>query len=125
MRGFGDCYNLIITAETYLRGGTVVDVHALVHRIYEHGYKVDGTTLTTNFFGGLFTLDGIHPTNTGYAVIANEFIRTMNPFLGTNIPEANVGAIFASDPFAQYVTPQTERVVHQPKSKASFCFTLP
>jgi hypothetical protein len=27
---------------------------------------------------GLLSLDGIHPTNTGYAIIANETMRTMN-----------------------------------------------
>ncbi len=97
-------YNLIIAADTFAHGGTVVDIHRLVDNIHQHGYPIDSqTTLTTGFFGGLFSLDGIHPTNTGYGVIANEFIRVMNGYLGTNIPPANLQTIFANDPLSKYV----------------------
>ena len=97
-------YNLIIVADTLAHGGIVVDIHGLVDNIHKHGYSLNSqTTLTTGFFGGLFSLDGIHPTNTGYGVIANEFIRVMNGFLGTTIPAANIPAIFAADPLARYV----------------------
>ncbi len=96
-------YNLVIAVDTWLHGGTLVDVHELVDQIYNNGYKLKETTLTTNFFGGLFSLDGIHPTNTGYGIIANRFIETMNGALGTRIPAADIEKIFASDPLAKYV----------------------
>ena len=57
-----------------------------------------GRTLTTDFMGGLFSLDGVHPTNTGYAIIANEFIKTMNRSLRTNIPYVSVALVSQTDP---------------------------
>ena len=83
-----NCYNLIISVETALHGGVVVDINKLVNNIYANGYTIPNTqtTLATTFLGGLFSLDGIHPSNTGYAIIANEFIRTMDARLGLKIP---------------------------------------
>ena len=49
--------------------------------------------LTTDFLGGIFTLDGIHPTNTGHAVIANEFIRALNQGFDAGIRPFSVGEI--------------------------------
>jgi phospholipase/lecithinase/hemolysin len=91
-------YNSVITAEAAKRHAVVVDLHALVDQIHTNGYNADGQHLTANFLGGLFSLDGIHPTNTGYAVIANQFINTMNSQLHTNIPPVNVDAVAAQDP---------------------------
>lgn len=100
------CYNQTITHYTQQYGGLVVDIHALVDRIYANGYQVAGRTLTTDFFGGLFSLDGIHPTNTGYGIIANEFIAQMNPFLGKHMSPADLVEIFAFDPLRRYATPK-------------------
>lgn len=36
-----------------------------------------------------FSLDGVHPNNGGYALIANEFIKVMNQYLNISIPELN------------------------------------
>jgi lysophospholipase L1-like esterase len=37
----------------------------------------------------IFSLDGIHPSNYGHALIANEFIATMNAEFGLHIPKLN------------------------------------
>ena len=42
--------------------------------------------------GGLFSLDGVHLTPRGYAIIANEFIKATNSTYGSNIPLANVAS---------------------------------
>ncbi len=97
------CYNKAIRQETAAHGGVLVDIEALLSGIYASGYQVGTQTLSTNFFGGLFSLDGIHPTNTGYGIVANEFIRVMNAQMATHIPYADVESIFASDPLAKYV----------------------
>lgn len=99
------CYNEIIVDDTKAYGGLVVDIHALVDRIYENGYPVANRTLTTDFLGGLFSLDGVHPTNTGYGIIANEFITHMNSFLGKNMQQANLATIFAFDPLRKFASP--------------------
>jgi hypothetical protein len=42
-------------------------------------------------FGGLLSFDGIHPSNTGHALVASAFIATINKAYGTSIPQVNVG----------------------------------
>jgi hypothetical protein len=91
--------NAIISAQAAaVPGSTVVDVFSLVDRLYTNGYKVERTTLSTDFLGGLFSLDGLHPSNTGYAIFANEFIRQINESFGTHIRFANVREIAERDP---------------------------
>ena len=62
------------------------------------GIEANGHHLTNAFLGGLFSLDGVHPTNTGYAVIANKFITTLNQTRGTSIPLVNVNEVASTDP---------------------------
>lgn len=90
--------NGIITVQALTHGAVVVDLFSLVDNLHARGYKLGGTTLTTNFLGGLFSLDGLHPSNTGYAIMANQFIAAMNASLRTKIPPANVAEIAATDP---------------------------
>lgn len=89
--------NAIIQLQAITHRAVVVDLFWLIDRLHANGYKVGNVTLTTNFLGGLFSLDGIHPTNTGYAIMANQFIQTMNTAFKTKIPAANVPQIAASD----------------------------
>ena len=50
------------------------------------------------FLGGFFSLDGIHPTNTGYAVVANTFIDAMNAAFKTTVADVNLSTVAAADP---------------------------
>lgn len=90
--------NGIIKVQAALHRGTVVDLFSLIDNLHTNGYTVDGLTLTTDFLGGLFSLDGLHPTNTGYGIMANEFIKDMNAAYHANIPLANVKEIAEHDP---------------------------
>ncbi|MFC2088582.1 hypothetical protein ACFLSX_03195 [Calditrichota bacterium] len=50
---------------------------------------IDGFTghyVYMNPSGTAFSLDGVHPNNAGYAIIANEFIKVINTYLGQNLP---------------------------------------
>jgi phospholipase/lecithinase/hemolysin len=98
LRSTIDSYNSVIKSAALKYNATVVDLNKLVNTIYTQGYDAIGHHLTANFLGGLYSLDGVHPTNTGYAVIANQFINTMNSQLHTNIPPVNVDAVAAQDP---------------------------
>ncbi len=82
--------NAIIAVQAAIHGAVVVDLFSLFDDLHAHGYKAGGVTLTTDFLGGLFSLDGLHPTDAGYAIMANRFIQTMNANLSTKIPPANV-----------------------------------
>jgi phospholipase/lecithinase/hemolysin len=91
-------YNAIIAAEAATHGAALVDIHRLTERIRAQGYVVGGQRLTTAFLGGFFSLDGTHPTNTGYAVIANEFIRALNKRFAAGIRPVNVRQVQREDP---------------------------
>jgi len=91
-------FNTVIAAQAKVAGATVVDIHALFANLIANGLPINGYTGSAAFLGGVFSLDGIHPTNTGYAVIANTFIDAMNAGFSAKIPDVNVATVAASDP---------------------------
>ena len=92
-------YNQVIAAQAKAAGATLVDVNSLFAQVVASGLTINGYTGTATFLGGFFALDGIHPTNTGYAVIANAFIDAMNSGISTKIPDVPLGPVAAADPF--------------------------
>ncbi len=71
----------------------VLDVHALLAEIATTGRTVGGITLTSAFLsGGVFSYDGVHPNDIGYALVANEFIRVINAS-GGSLPLVDLGAV--------------------------------
>jgi hypothetical protein len=124
------CYNDIIYYEAKRHGALLVDIHSLVDRIYTNGYKVKSHNLTTDFLNGLFSLDGVHPSRAGYAIIANEFIDKMNEVFGTNIPEADIAAISKSDENDLYFPGKPGRHPHNnhaanPPAACGLAITVP
>jgi GDSL-like lipase/acylhydrolase family protein len=69
----------------------VVDMNSIFNDISTNGYSVAGQEFSADFIkGGLFSYDGVHPSNTGHAVVANEFIKVINDKYGASIPMVNV-----------------------------------
>jgi lysophospholipase L1-like esterase len=67
-----------------------VDMYSLMEKL-KTGLALDGNVYTNAFIsGGIFSLDGIHATYRGYAIIANEFIRAINAQYDARIPLVNV-----------------------------------
>ena len=100
-----DAYNSAISAEVTAVGGILVDIHSYFQTL-QSGITINNYNATTAFLGGLFSLDGVHPTNTGYALIANQYIDALNSSAKTNITEVNVSTVAAADPlFGLNVTP--------------------
>lgn len=91
-------FNQVIAQQAQGAGATLVDLNALFAQVTASGVTIDGYTGTAGFLGGVFALDGIHPTNTGYAVVANKFIDSMNAGIGTKIADVNLSAVAAADP---------------------------
>lgn len=55
------------------------------------GIQWDGVRYTASFVtGGTFSLDGVHLTGRGYALIANEFIKAINATYKSTLPQVNV-----------------------------------
>lgn len=91
-------YNQVIQQQVSAVGATLVDIHSVFENAATKGVTVNGYTATFGYLGGLFSLDGVHPTNTGYAVLANAFIDAMNTNIKTNIQDANLATIASTDP---------------------------
>jgi len=57
----------------------------------EPGIEIEGTMLQPDFSpNGVFSTDGIHPNPRGTALLANEFIRSIEETFGAEIPEVEV-----------------------------------
>jgi lysophospholipase L1-like esterase len=91
-------YNQVIEQEVSAAGGTLVDMHAYFD-ILVSGLTIDGQSATTAFLGGLFGLDGIHPTNTGYALLANQYIMATNTAFTLSTGSVDVNAVAKADPY--------------------------
>lgn len=103
IRGAIAAYNQVITNRARATGAALVDLDALVQDLASNGTKINGRTLTTEYLGGLFSLDGIHPTDTGYAIIANEILDQMKRQLNINVPKVNLTQVVKADPLASQV----------------------
>lgn len=65
-----------------------------------------GETATLQFGGGLVSWDGLHPSNLGYAIIANTFIETADTAFGMSIAPLSatqLGKIAENDPYDPFV----------------------
>lgn len=73
-------------------GLAYVDVNAFLTQA-KKGIVYNGVAISTNYVsGGAFSLDGVHLTPLGNALLANEFIKAINDKFGSTIPQLNVGS---------------------------------
>ena len=78
-------FNAIIQSAASGAGLAFVDANALLNQIANGGITSGQYTLTSSLVtGSAFSLDGIHPTARGYALIANEFMRAIDATYGSN-----------------------------------------
>lgn len=85
-------YNVAISQIAQNYGLGYVDVNSLLGQVNSGGISFDGGTLTSTFVtGGAFSLDGVHLTPRGYAVVANAIITEINSTYNADVPKANVG----------------------------------
>jgi lysophospholipase L1-like esterase len=75
-----------------------VDMFEITRNWSQNGITVNGQKLTMDWQGGLFSLDGIHPTITAHAIIANRFIDLINQEFNKNLPKTNVATAMNADP---------------------------
>jgi lysophospholipase L1-like esterase len=103
-------YNSAIGQQVNAAGGLLIDLHSFFQTL-QSGTTINNYKATTAFLGGIFSLDGTHPTNTGYALIANQYIDALNKNRKTNIADVNVSAVAAADPlFGPNIKPVTASV---------------
>ncbi len=75
----------------------LLDFHARVEQVRASGIMVGGELLTVQKFGGFLSFDNLHPSDSGYASLANFFLESLNATLSTQIPMVDVDAVLAQD----------------------------
>jgi len=86
-----DSYNALMLSLAKQYNLAFVDFNAIMKSIDKGGITEDGIHFTTKFITGkLFSLDGIHLTPQGNALVANYFIDAINKKYGSQIPDARV-----------------------------------
>lgn len=86
-------YNTTINNLAQANNLAFVDANALLTRVANEGIAFDAGTLTSQFVtGGAFSLDGVHPTPRGYALIANTIIEEINETFNSTVPKVNIGS---------------------------------
>ncbi len=78
----------------------VVDLAEAVEAQEDSGVVAGEETLYFTRFGGLLTLDGVHFSDTGYGLVAEQFALAMNEALGLDLGLPDLGAIQAADPWS-------------------------
>ncbi|MBZ9786764.1 G-D-S-L family lipolytic protein [Psychroflexus sp. CAK57W] len=78
-------FNQVISGVASANGFALLDANALLDRIATSGVVTNDLILTSNLVtGGAFSLDGVHPTSRGYALIANEMLKAIDVTYGSN-----------------------------------------
>jgi hypothetical protein len=75
----------------------IVDLAGATAGMAANGFCVGEYTLTTRLFGGMLSLDGVHFTDTGYAMVANVFLIEINKVLGTDVPLIDMETVYLQD----------------------------
>lgn len=84
-----DAFNATIASTAASAQLAVVDVNQLMQQLDQGGFSDGKYTLTSSLVtGGAFSLDGIHPTARGYAVLANAFMKQIDATYGSNFEES-------------------------------------
>jgi len=88
-----DSFNTTIQAAATAKGLAFVDAKAVMDQLVSaSGIVSNGYSLKEDFVtGGAFSLDGVHPSPRGYALIANKFIEAINAKYGSTLKTVNVG----------------------------------
>jgi lysophospholipase L1-like esterase len=101
VKSLNTLYNAAIGQAAADTGAALVDIHKLFAQIAASGGIPEGPgCCSTVYRGGLTSLDGLHPSNTGYALIANAFIDQLNASYNLGIPDVNVPAVASKDPYS-------------------------
>lgn len=89
-----DSYNAAISQLATSYGLALVDANTKMNELSRtSGILYNGVRYTASFVtGGSFSLDGVHPTGRGYAIIANSFIGAINNKYNSKLPLVDINA---------------------------------
>ena len=80
-----DAFNTAIATAANAKGLALFDSNSLMQQVYNGGVRFGNYHMTAAFVtGGAFSLDGVHPSARGYALIANKMLEAINAKYGSN-----------------------------------------
>jgi hypothetical protein len=86
-----DAYNATIASIASAKGLALFNAEEGLRELANGGITMNGLTTTSTFAtGGAFSLDGVHPSPRGYAIISNLMMTQINATFGSNLPAVNV-----------------------------------
>lgn len=84
-----NAYNEIIRSIADEYALALTDVYAYAHTLND-GFTYNGVSMSAKFVsGGAYSLDGIHMNPRGNALLANQFIKSINAKYNARIPQLN------------------------------------
>jgi len=90
VKDYVNSYNSSIKSLATSKGLAIADTYAYFNQV-KTGINVQGVGINASFItGGAFSLDGIHLTPRGNAVIANVFIDAINVKYGATVPNIDI-----------------------------------
>jgi len=90
VKDYVNSYNSSIKSLATSKGLAIADTYAYFNQV-KTGLNIQGVGINAAFIsGGAFSLDGIHLTPRGNAVIANVFIDAINAKYGSTIPTVDI-----------------------------------
>jgi hypothetical protein len=85
-------FNATIQALATANDLAFVDVRSVLAQAANGGVTFNGGVLTSTYAtGGGFSLDGVHPTPRGYALVSNIIIDAVNAKYGSTLPKVDIG----------------------------------
>ena len=78
-------------------GAVVYDLNAFLRRVRVSGAIAGNRSLTADYLGGFYSLDGVYPGSTGHALIANDILLFLNQTYRTSFPQVGLNPIVAAD----------------------------
>lgn len=68
----------------------VADIYSFLNKV-KSGYQINGIAISNKYItGNIFSLDGVHLTPMGYAIMANVFVDAINAKYSTKLGKVNV-----------------------------------
>ena len=98
--------NAAIIAVARANGAVVYDLNAFFARVRANGATAGRQTLTADYLGGFYSLDGVYPSATGHALIANDLVSFLNATYNEKFPPVDLTPLLASDPALSHRGPQ-------------------
>lgn len=94
--------NAAITAAAQQSRAELFDLNATFRRVRTSGLIAGTYSLTADYLGGFYSLDGYYPGWTGNAQISNEIISFLNQTYGTNFPIISLASLVTQDPAVRH-----------------------